>query len=340
MTAMHSQAGLRVAIENGESFVAAAAEDSLLRAALRAGVGFPHECSVGGCGACRFELVDGEVEDLWPQAPGLSERDRRRGKRLACQSRLCSDVTLRLRCDDNYRPAVPPRRLSFVLTGRRMLTHDMAELSFETGDVVDFRPGQYALLYLPGVTGPRAYSMSNVADGSGLLQFIVRRTPEGQGSGALVDRLAVGQRIDIDGPYGHAFLREQVARPMVCIAGGSGLAPMLSVARRAMAVMSAPVDFFFGGRMPEDLCADAMLQELPGYGQRLRLHNVVSGEAGERWRGATGWVHDAVDRVLGERATDCEFYFAGPPPMIESLQELLMVRRKVDFGQIHFDRFV
>ena len=340
MTASAQPSGLRVCLGNGESFAADAAEDSLLRAALRAGIGFPHECSVGGCGACRFELVDGEVEDLWPDAPGLTDRDRKRGKRLACQSRLRGDATVKVRCDDAYRPVLAPVRQSFVLKQRRMLTHDMAELSFESANAVDFLPGQYALLYLPGVQGPRAYSMSNVAEGSGLLQFIVRRTPFGQGSSLLVDGLAVGQNIIIDGPYGHAYLREQVERPIVCIAGGSGLAPMLSVARRAADAMATPVDFFFGGRTVDDLCADKLLQQLPGYGRRLRLHNVVSADTEGHWQGATGWVHDEVDRVIGEHAGDCEFYFAGPPPMIESLQELLMVRRKVDFGQIHFDRFV
>lgn len=342
MTALpsHARASLQIEIDQGPSFAANAAEDSLLRAALRAGIGFPHECSVGGCGACRFELIEGEVEDVWPQAPGLSERDRKRGKRLACQSRLLGDAKLRVRCDDSYRPVIAPVRQSFTLAARRMLTHDMAELSFESGQPVDFLPGQYALLYLPGVPGPRAYSMSNVADGSGQLQFIVRRTPGGTGSGQLVDQLAIGERIDIDGPYGHAYLREQVERPIVCIAGGSGLAPMLSIARRALTAMPTRVDFFFGGRSVDDLCADALLQPLPGFGQRLTLHNVVSAPTDARWTGATGWVHDEVDRVVGEQADHCEFYFAGPPPMIESLQELLMVRRKVNFERIHFDRFV
>lgn len=330
----------RIDIAQGESFTADAAEDSLLRAALRAGVGFPHECSVGGCGACRFELLEGEVDDLWPAAPGLSERDRKRGKRLACQSRPRTDVMLRVRCDDSYRPVIAPVRRPFTLTARRWLTADMAELTFEATDGVDFLPGQYALLYLPEVSGARAYSMSNVADGSGRLQFIVRRAPHGAGSARLVDQLAIGERIDIDGPFGHAYLREQVDRPIVCVAGGSGLAPMLAVARRAAVAMTVPIDVFFGGRGMDDLCADALLADLPGFGDRLRLHNVLSGPIDAHWHGATGWVHEEVDRVIGERAGDCEFYFAGPPPMIESLQELLMVRWKVNFSQIHFDRFV
>lgn len=329
----------QVEIEGGATFGADPAEDSLLRAAMRAGTGFPYECSVGGCGACRFELLEGEIDDLWPEAPGLSERDRRRGKRLACQTRLRGDCKVRVRCDAAYLPPVRPERIECVLTGRRMLTADMAELSFVAMQPVNFLPGQYALLRLPGVPGLRAYSMSNVADGSGKLQFIVRRTPGGVGSSLLVDSMDVGSAVMIDGPNGHAYLREQQARPLVCIAGGSGLAPMLSVATRA-AVLGMPVDFFFGGRSVDDLCAQPLLASLPGFGTRMRLHEVVSGPDTAGWTGATGWVHDAVERFVSDDAHERDYYFAGPPAMIEALQELLMVRLQVPFQQIHFDRFI
>ena len=328
-----------VDIEGGGSFTADPAEDSVLRAALRAGTGFPHECSVGGCGACRYELLEGEVEELWPEAPGLSERDRRRGKRLACQTRLLGHAKLRVRCDDAYVPAVRPERIDCVLVGRRMLTHDMAELRIEASQPVSFLPGQYALLRLPGVHGLRAYSMSNVPDGSGQLQFIVRRTPGGAGSGLLVDSMATGTTVSIDGPYGHAYLREQGARPLVCVAGGSGLAPMLSVATRASA-LGMSVDFFFGGRGSADMCAQPMLASLPGFGTRLRLHEVVSGPDASGWTGATGWVHDAVAQLVRDDARERDYYFAGPPAMIEAMQEMLMLRWQVPFEQIHFDRFV
>ena len=329
----------QVEIEGGATFAADAGEDSVLRAALRAGAGFPHECSVGGCGACRYELLEGEVEELWPEAPGLSERDRKRGKRLACQTRLLGNAKIKVRCDAAYVPAVPPACIDCVLVDRQMLTHDMAELRFDASQALRFLPGQYALLRLPGVRGPRAYSMSNVADDTGQLHFIVRRTPDGAGSGLLVDQLPIGSMVTIDGPYGHAFLREQVARPLICIAGGSGLAPMLSVATRA-AALGMSIDFFFGGRSVADLCARPALSSLPGFGATLRLHEVVSGPDFNGWSGATGWVHDAVASLISQNPHDHEYYFAGPPAMIGALQEMLMVKLQVPYEQIHFDRFV
>lgn len=329
-----------IRIESGGQFEVGDDEGSLLRGALRAGVGFPHECNVGGCGACRFELVDGEIDTLWPQAPGLGERDRKRGKHLACQSLPLGDCTIRLRCDESYRPRIAPARQKSALVGRRMLTPDMAELTFKTERAADFLPGQYALLSLPGVAGVRAYSMSNLPNPDGIWQFIVRRTPGGSASHALVDTLPVGSSIDLDAPYGGAWLRTEVSRPIVCVAGGSGLAPMLAIARAAVLDPAASVDFFYGGRTPADLCVEGLIADLPGVGERLRLHNVLSAAAAGEWQGAHGFVHEELERRLGESLPEREFYFAGPPPMIDAVQQLLMHTHRVDFSRIHFDRFV
>jgi toluene monooxygenase electron transfer component len=331
-----------IRIEGGESFVVSADEPNLLRGALRAGVGFPHECSVGGCGGCRFELVEGEMTTLWEQAPGLSERDRRKGKRLACQCRPQSDCTLRVRTGDEYRPPVPARRQPMVFTGRRQLTADTAEFSFEAAGPAAFRPGQYALLELPGVTGARAYSMSNLANGQGRWQFIIRRVPGGTGTTVLFEQLQPGDRLILDGPYGMAWWRPDSPRETVCIAGGSGLAPMLSVARGALArSRGRPLHFFYGARTPADLCAEPLLATLPGAAARLRFHPVVSqADPGDGWSGARGFVHEAVATHLPGPLADYEYYFAGPPPMIEAVQQLLMAQHRVPFTQIHFDRFV
>ncbi len=329
-------------IEGGGSFVVSADEPSLLRGALRAGVGFPHECSVGGCGGCRFELLEGEVAPLWEGAPGLSAKDRKRGKQLACQSRPLTDCRIRVRPGDEYRPKVPPRRLSATLTGRRALTSDMAELTLRTEATAEFLPGQYALLELPGVTGARAYSMSNLANAVGVWQFIIRRVAGGAGSGALVEGLAVGDTVELDGPYGLAYLRPDSVLDVVCIAGGSGLAPMLSVARAALAEGSSRrVEFFHGVRTTDDLCARPMLEALPGFGERLRLHPVVSvPRPDDGWTGARGFVHEQLASTLERPLPSHDFYFAGPAPMIQAVQELLMVQHQVPFTQIHFDRFV
>jgi len=329
-----------IVIEGGEGFAMLKDEDTLLRGALRAGVGLPHECSVGGCGACRFDLVEGEMDTLWPDAPGLSERDRKRGKRLACQSRPRGNCTIRVRCSDEYKPVVPPRAQSVRLVEKRALTADMTEFTFQGDEPAAFLPGQYALLSPPATPGVRAYSMANQANLDGLWRFIIRRVPNGRGSNALFDEVQPGQQLQLDGPYGQAYLRSDSARDIVCIAGGSGLAPMLSVAQGALALPTQPkIHFFDGARTAADLCGGAFLADAPA--EILRYIPVLSSSApGEAWDGETGFVHQAVGRILAQPLDGYDFYFAGPPLMIEAIQKLLMVENRVPFSHIHFDRFL
>lgn len=303
---------------------------------------------MGGCGCCRFELLEGTMDTLWAEAPGLSARDRQRGRRLACQSRPVGDCRIRVRLETPSETVHAPQRMTAEFTGRRELTSDMAEFAFRLPRAAGFRPGQYALLYPRGVSGARAYSMSHVAgdEGSGeAWRFIVRRMPGGQGSGALFDRLALGEHIDIDGPYGHAGLRPGT-RDVVCIAGGSGLGPMLSVARGVLADGGTRrVHFFLGLRTQDDLGAATELDALVG--PRLRAITVLSAPsaspalpASSAWSGPTGFVHETVERELPVPLDAFDFYFAGPPPMVDAVQQLLIMRHRVPHAQIHFDRFV
>lgn len=329
----------RITLEGGGVFDVSADEDTLLRGALRAGVGFPYDCSVGGCGSCRFDLVSGEVETLWAEAPGLSERDRRRGKRLACQSRPLGDCTIKVHAGEEYRPALPPRRMKAVLVERRAITSDMAEFVFRTPELASFIAGQYALFRPPGTDGVRAYSMSNLPNDAGEWRFVIRRVPEGRGSNAMFDTLVIGDAVDLDGPYGHAHFRAEAPRDVVLIAGGSGIGPIVSVARAAaVGTPNRRLTVFEGARTRADLCFPALIGAAR---QGVTTYTpVLSAEAQTSdWTGARGFVHEEVERAVGERAENCEFYFAGPPPMIEALQKLLIIKWTVPLSHIHFDRF-
>ncbi|TXH43909.1 MAG: 2Fe-2S iron-sulfur cluster binding domain-containing protein [Burkholderiaceae bacterium] len=317
--------------------------DTILRAALRAGVGLSYECNSGGCGGCKFELLEGEVDTLWPDAPGLSDKDRRRGRHLACQCRARGPVSIKAATGAEYVPKVVPQRQTARLVGSTDITHDLREFRFRSAAGASFLPGQFAMLDLPGLASARAYSMSNTANDDGEWHFQVRRVPHGQGTHVLFDRLGVGDEIGLDGPYGVAWLRTGAPRDIVCVAGGSGLAPMVSIARGAAAagmLKDRKLYFFYGARTPRDVCGAEMLAQLDGFGERIIYLPVVSLPGGEgEWQGETGYVHDAVARTLPGSLAGFEFYFAGPPPMTQALQEMLMVGHRVPFEQIHFDRF-
>ena len=327
----------RVQIEGGDVFDVAADEENLLRGALRAGVGFPYDCNVGGCGGCRFELVSGEMENLWPEAPGLTEREKKRGRRLACQTKVLSDCVIKLRPSDEHVPPVPTRRLAAVLKERREIAPGMGEFVFQTDWPAHFLPGQYGVFHPPGVTGPRAYSMSNLPNDSGEWRFVIRRTAAGVGSNAMFDALAVGGTITLDAPYGHAFFRADTGREIIGVAGGSGIGPVVSIARAAVA-MGRPVRVFEGARTAGDLCFPALVSasELAA----LDYRPVLSAEPeGSAWAGARGFVHNEVEQSVTGAPENRDYYFAGPPPMIDAMNDLLVMRWLAPLGQIHTDKF-
>jgi toluene monooxygenase electron transfer component len=325
-----------IRLAGGEQAFSCEASDTLLRAAQRAGLGFPYECNVGSCGNCKFELIEGELANAWNEAPGLSDKDRQRKRHLGCQSSPLGDCTIKLRPMPRYVAVHRPQRVAAVLTQRRAITHDISEFHFELQTPVAFEPGQYALVQLPGITGPRAYSMSNVE--AGTWHFQVRQVPGGAGSAALF-ALPLGAPVELDGPYGMAWLRRDAPRDLLCLAGGSGLAPMISIARGLVAEPSLAgrqLHFIYGGRTVADLCGQDMLAALPGFGERLFWQGFISPGSAETAPAA--FVHEAALQLHGERLKDMEIYFAGPPAMATAVQGMLL-QAGVPPEQQHFDQF-
>lgn len=326
------------------------AGDTLLRAGLRAGLGLAYECSAGGCGSCKCEILTGAVEDLWPEAPGLSAKDRAKGRRLACQCRPLSDCTIKMRSGPEFVAQQLPARFAARYLGSRAVTQDIREFRFRAPQPARFAPGQYALLDLPGLGQPRAYSMSNLPNDAGDWHFMVRQVPQGRAGALLFERLQVGDSVAIDGPLGLAQLRlptadyaaHEAVRDVVCIAGGSGLAPMLSIANAAAqdpVLQQHSIQLFYGGRSPADIpvFGDWLVQPA-----RVQVHAAVSSPAapeGDGWQGPRGFVHELLELRLQGAFADHAFYLAGPPPMIEVLVRLLVQQHQVPAGQIHYDRF-
>ena len=196
-----------------------------------------------------------------------------------------------------------------------------------------FLPGQYVLLQVPGGER-RAYSMANV--GAESLDFIVKEKPGGHASRYLFEDLAAGDTVSLEGPYGRAYLRIPQEREIVCVAGGSGLAPMLSVARASIAEPDAPpVRLFFGANTAEELFMvdemEALAAEHDRFSLTLAVRDGVPGAA-------TGLVGDVALEAMAD-LDDCDFYMAGPPGLIDALLRPVMKSGRVRPERIFFDRF-
>ncbi|GAA3250980.1 2Fe-2S iron-sulfur cluster-binding protein [Pseudonocardia petroleophila] len=337
-----------ISVDGSDVRFACAEGDTLLRAALRAGVGLAYECNSGGCGSCRYDLVEGEMHDRRPDAPGLSPRDRRKGRKLACQSQPRSDCTIKVGQmvgQARHRPF----RQTAQLRSKTLLTHDMQEFVFAAQSHAGFRPGQYAMITLPDGQVERAYSMSNLGNCYGEWKFVVKRMPGGRATAALFDDTEVGSEVTLDGPFGHAYLREDGNRRIVCAGGGSGLGAMISI---VLGVAARPdsrdwtVHLFCGGRTRKDLHIPESIAFAGRQLGALNVHTAISDEHDDGVRAEVegaepfrGFLHEAVlDRLAGS-LTDFTYYAAGPPAMTDALARALVLDAGVAADHLHYDRF-
>ncbi|GAB2458539.1 2Fe-2S iron-sulfur cluster binding domain-containing protein [Comamonas humi] len=346
-------ADYQVVIEGQQSQAfATAGGEPLLRSALRAGVGFPYECNAGSCGSCKFELLEGELDAPAELTKGTNERDRQRKRYLACQVKAAGDCRIKVRTADSYVPQHVPRAMQAQLVERIDHTRDLSEFRLQAEGPARFLSGQYALLALPGASGGtpgvrgwRAYSMSNLPNEEGHWHFFIKRVPGGAFSEPLFDRIQVGDSLVLDGPYGMAYARHDVDRPVMCIAGGSGFSPMLGIARSLAAqgtLKAQRLEFVYGCRTPVDQPDAGLVESLRAHMGGLDYAVVVSdaqAAADARWSGPQGFLHEVLAGRLGDDCTDREYYISGPPPMVDAVVRLLALERKVPFEQIHYDRF-
>ncbi|WP_093228713.1 2Fe-2S iron-sulfur cluster binding domain-containing protein [Thermoflavimicrobium dichotomicum] len=323
---------------SGRSFTVEEGE-TILGAARRAGIWLPFECGWGSCGMCKATLVEGNVKCMLPEAPALSERDQRRRRIILCQSVPESDVVLK----GCTLLEEPPENLATadyraVIAEVEELAPEVARFRLQLDRPADYRPGQYAILNL-GDGLRRAYSMANLP-GTREVDFIARRYPNGSGSQKLFS-LSPGTELTLELPYGTAYLRE-TSRPLVFIAGGTGIAPILAMTREWASNggrTGKSLTIFYGARTPEDLVCLEELQQLTGSFPQAQVIPVVN-EGGAGWSGEVGFVTDALLGRLAEPWDEYEFYMAGPPVMVQSVLKLLEEEgRGVSITQVHYDSF-
>jgi ferredoxin-NAD(P)+ reductase (naphthalene dioxygenase ferredoxin-specific) len=325
-----------VRVEGLERPVIVAMGDTILESALAQDLPYPHGCRSGNCGACKSELIDGDV-DLLPYSEfALSDAERHDGKILACRAVPWSDCTVRYLEQDEV-VMHPQRRLTCRVASVERATHDVVVLRLETvaGGPFDFSPGQYASLQFGGLPA-RDFSMAGLP-ADPLLEFHIRRLPGGVASAYVADQIRAGELVLATGPFGGAYLRERHAGPILLAAGGTGLAPMLSIARASVRTTpERPLRFYFGVRDEPDVYGLAALDSIVAAGRDVAVTVALSeprGGVGRR-RGYLADVLRADVREVG----GCKAYLAGPPVMVDSCSAVLEASG-IAHRDIHGDAF-
>ncbi len=341
-----------VSAKNGTRDFECAPGEKILHAGLRGGVELPYECATGTCGTCKARLVTGRTESEWPDAPGR-KYFRNEGDLLTCQSVAHGDCalevggTLKAREPD----ASAPRTFGGVVRGLRRLTLDVAAFDVDLDAPLDFAAGQFALLTVPGIAGARAYSMVNFDRGAERLAFVVKKKPGGAVSAWLFDGEVDGARVRLFAPLGHATFHPDVRKHVLCIAGGSGIAGLMSILSLAcgeghFAAWDGHV--FFGVRTARD---GFFLDELEAfrarYPERLAVTVALSDEdvppalanAYPGFGFARGFVHAVAGEAMKGRYADVRAYVAGPPPMVDASLRLLLREARLPPADIRYDKF-
>lgn len=297
-----------IAVEDGET---------LLAAALGAGIAYPHGCRSGRCGSCKTRLLQGNV-GLLPHTPfSLTEAEKQQGLILACRAQLRSDVIVRWLAQ----PALshPVVRTRAMLEAVQPLTHDIVEIRLRPERPLAASPGQYARIRLPGLPA-RDYSFAPVSREGGLA-FHVRSIVGGEVSPAIAGARP-GLDVTIEGPYGEAYLREDHTGPILCVAGGSGLAPILSIVERAVSArMHQPIHVYFGARDTVDVYGVEQLSRLAERHPRFVTHTVLS-SATASGPHRLGFLHQAICADLSGSKRGWKAYVAGPPAMVDAVGAL------------------
>lgn len=293
---------------------------NLLAALREHQVPISYSCTAGRCGTCRCKVVAGEVHETGRDSKLTHPDDA--GYVLACMSVVTDNCVIEVPEPDEV-VTHPARILKATVLAIEPMTHDIRRLRLKPAKPLEFSPGQYATLQF-GPELVRPYSMANV-DGAGELEFHVRLLPQGRVTGYIENQLAVGDAVRVSGPLGTAYLRRRHEGPMLLVAGGTGLAPVLSIVRAALAAgMTQPIHLYVGVRTPNDIYGLEWLAALQSRHPNLHLHVVVStGNDNPEWR--SGLVTDAFDRDW-PRLEGWRAYLCGAPPMVEAAS--MLARKK------------
>jgi toluene monooxygenase electron transfer component len=327
--------------------------EKILHAGLRNGIALPYECGTGTCGTCKAKLVEGHVGHEWPEAPGHKYLRNDNTLFLMCQAVARQDCALEVATAVKTMEsgAFPPRASGAVIRRSTMLTHDVVALDVLLERPIDFEAGQFVLMTVPGIAGARAYSMVNWDRATERLAFVIKRKPDGRLSDWLFGSPVTEARVGLFGPLGGATFHPELGKNLLCIAGGSGIAGMMSILSRACQERyfeRHAGTVFFGVRTRRDaFYLDEMDAFLAQAGDGLRVTIAFSDEdvAPElvarypRFGWGRGFVHAVAAEAMKGRYENVRAYTAGPPPMVDATLRVLLVQGRLSADNIRYDKF-
>ena len=311
---------LRITVKPSELSFTAGLGETILAAALRAGVLLPHGCQDGACGSCKCKKLAGEVVQGAHQSKALSGLEQDQGWVLTCCSVAGTDVVLESR-QVTADAAIRVRKMPGRVRSMEKKSPDVILLGLQlpANDTFVYRAGQYVEVML-GDGSQRSYSMANAPGcGASTLEFHVRHRPGGKFTDALFGTMKEKDMLRIEGPYGSFYLREDSDKPIIFLASGTGLAPIKAIIEQMQSAGTArTATLYWGGCRPRDLYLEPWIKQQLRAMPHLRYVPVVSDALAEDgWQGRTGFVHQAVLEDFADLSRH-QVYACGAPVVVDA----------------------
>ncbi|MCE1240068.1 MAG: 2Fe-2S iron-sulfur cluster-binding protein [Azonexaceae bacterium] len=314
--------GQTIEVEDGQT---------ILDAALRAGIYLPHACCHGLCATCKVQVTDGEIDHGEASTFALMDFEREEGKCLACCARLESDVVIEAEIEDDPDSLnLPVEDYAGEVVRIEALTPTIRGIWLKLDRPMQFQAGQYVNLEVDALGGlSRAFSLANAPLTEDVIELNVRIVPGGQVTTWLHESLAVGDRLRLSGPYGRFFVKKSAELPMIFMAGGSGLSSPKSMIEDLLNDgCTLPITLVYGQRSRVELYYDAEFRALAERHPNFTYVPALSDESSDSdWPGQRGFVHEAAKRHFNNDFRGHKAYLCGPPAMIEACVATLMQGR-------------
>jgi len=306
---------------SGHSFTAEP-DQTLLAAADAAGLSLPYGCRNGACSVCKVTVLQGQVDHGDSQEWGLPAEQRAAGKALLCCAKARSDLVLETK-EVKVNRDIPVKTLPCRVQRMERLAPDVMALwlKLPANERLQFLAGQYIEFILKD-GGRRAFSLANAPHGDETLEVHVRLIPGGQFTGHVFEGMKEKDILRFEGPMGTFFLREDSAKPVILLAGGTGFAPVKALVEHAIHSKTArPIHLYWGSKDKAGLYLPDLPAQWAAEHANISFVPVLSEPAAaDAWTGRTGLVHKAVLEDFAD-LSGFQVYACGAPVMIDAAQK-------------------
>ena len=316
------------------------ADETVLSAAIRAGVGLPYSCKSGACSSCKGKIVSGNVQHKPYQARSLTEDEAAAGYSLLCCAVPQGDLVVQARevaGGSDY----PIKKMPSRVTTIEKVAPDVVVLTLQlpASERLHYRAGQYIEIMLRD-NKRRSYSMASAPVEGGPVSLHIRHMPGGLFTDQVFGSMKERDILRFEGPMGTFFLREDSDKPVVLLASGTGFAPLKAIVEHMINEQSPrPITLYWGGRRPHDLYMDVLCRQWAADLPQFTYVPVVSDALPEdAWEGRTGFVHQAVIADLPDMSA-YQVYACGAPIVVESANRDFVQLCQLPADEFYADAF-